>query len=110
VITPCTRSHTPNARTRKALRDADAGKNLTRYVDEDDLFKKLKIKLWPGRKSPIPRPKTPESPPPLTLKRPRNTRFGPSRILDRAPISFFLNFRICCSGREFGRPTAQIRQ
>ena len=42
---PCTRSHTPNARTRKALRDADAGKNLTRYVDEDDLFRKLGIKL-----------------------------------------------------------------
>jgi hypothetical protein len=42
---PCTRSHTPNARTRKTLRDADAGKNLTRYVDEDDLFRKLGIKL-----------------------------------------------------------------
>jgi hypothetical protein len=42
---PCTRPHIPNARTRKALRDADAGKNLTRYVDEDDLFKKLGIKL-----------------------------------------------------------------
>ena len=42
---PCTRSHTPNARTRKALRDADAGKNLTRYVDEDDLFRKLGIEL-----------------------------------------------------------------
>jgi hypothetical protein len=42
---PCTRSHTPNARTRKALRDADAGKNLTRYADEDDLFRKLGIKL-----------------------------------------------------------------
>jgi hypothetical protein len=41
----CTRSHTPNARTRKALRDADDGKNLTRYVDEDDLFRKLGIKL-----------------------------------------------------------------
>lgn len=42
---PCTRSHIPNARTRKALRDADAGKNLTRYVDADDMFKKLGIKL-----------------------------------------------------------------
>jgi hypothetical protein len=42
---PCTRSHIPNARTRKALRDADAGKNLTRYVDADDLFRKLGIKL-----------------------------------------------------------------
>ena len=42
---PCSRSHIPNARTRKALRDADAGKNLTRYVDADDLFKKLGIKL-----------------------------------------------------------------
>ena len=35
----------PNAATRKALRDADAGKNLTRYVDADDLFRKLGIKL-----------------------------------------------------------------
>ena len=42
---PCTRSHIPNARTRKALRDADAGKNLTHYVDADDLFRKLGIKL-----------------------------------------------------------------
>jgi hypothetical protein len=42
---PCTRSHIPNARTRKALRDADAGKNLTRYVDADDMFRKLGIKL-----------------------------------------------------------------
>ena len=42
---PCARSHIPNARTRKALRDADAGINLTRYVDEDDLFRKLGIKL-----------------------------------------------------------------
>lgn len=41
----CTRSHIPNARTRKALRDADAGENLTTYVDADDLFKKLGIKL-----------------------------------------------------------------
>ena len=42
---PCTRSHVPNARTRKTLRDADAGKNLTRYADEDDLFRKLGIEL-----------------------------------------------------------------
>jgi hypothetical protein len=42
---PCTRSHVPNARTRKALRDADAGKNLTSYADADDLFRKLGIKL-----------------------------------------------------------------
>jgi hypothetical protein len=42
---PCTRSHIPNARTRKALRDADAGKNLTRYPDEDELFRKLGIEL-----------------------------------------------------------------
>jgi hypothetical protein len=42
---PCTRSHIPNARTRKALGDADTGKNLTRYVDADDLFRKLGIKL-----------------------------------------------------------------
>jgi hypothetical protein len=44
-VAPCTRSHIPNARTRKALRDIDAGKNLTSYVDADDLFKKLGIKL-----------------------------------------------------------------
>lgn len=42
---PCIRSHIPNARTRKALRDAEAGKNLTTYVDTDDLFKKLGIKV-----------------------------------------------------------------
>ena len=42
---PCTRSHVPNARTRKALRDADAGKNLTEYADADDLFRKLGITL-----------------------------------------------------------------
>ena len=42
---PCTRSHVPNARTRKALRDADAGKNVTEYADADDLFRKLGIKL-----------------------------------------------------------------
>jgi hypothetical protein len=42
---PCTRSHVPSARTRKALRDADAGKNLTPYVDADDLFRKLGIKV-----------------------------------------------------------------
>ena len=42
---PCTRAHGPNARTRKTLRDADAGKNLTRYADEDELFRKLGIEL-----------------------------------------------------------------
>ena len=45
---PCTKSHVPNARTRKALRDADAGKNLTSYADADDLFRKLGIKLGQG--------------------------------------------------------------
>jgi hypothetical protein len=34
-----------NAETAQVLRDADAGKNLTRYVDEDDLFRKLGIKI-----------------------------------------------------------------
>ncbi len=34
-----------NAETAQALRDADAGRNLTRYVDEDDLFRKLGIKI-----------------------------------------------------------------
>jgi hypothetical protein len=34
-----------NAETAQVLRDADAGKNLTRSVDEDDLFRKLGIKL-----------------------------------------------------------------
>lgn len=46
---PCTQSHIPNARTRKALRDADDGKNLTRHVDEDDLFRKLGITLGEER-------------------------------------------------------------
>jgi len=34
-----------NATTIKALRDAKARKNLTTCVDEDDLFKKLGIKI-----------------------------------------------------------------
>src|SRR4051795_1971880 len=42
---PCTRSHIPNGRSRKALRDADAGKNLTRHADDDELFRKLGIEL-----------------------------------------------------------------
>jgi DNA-damage-inducible protein J len=33
----------PNATTRKALRDAEAGKNLTRHADTDDLFRKLRV-------------------------------------------------------------------
>jgi hypothetical protein len=40
-------SKTPrfNATTIKAMKDAKASKNLTRYIDEDDLFQKLGIKL-----------------------------------------------------------------
>jgi hypothetical protein len=34
-----------NAITIQAMQDAKAGKNLTRYRDEDDLFQKLGIKL-----------------------------------------------------------------
>ncbi len=34
----------PNATTRKALRDAEAGENLTRYADAEDLFRKLGVK------------------------------------------------------------------
>jgi DNA-damage-inducible protein J len=34
----------PNATTREALRDAEAGRNLTRYADADDLFRKLGVK------------------------------------------------------------------
>jgi len=34
----------PNATTRKALRDAEAGNNLTEYADADDLFNKLGVK------------------------------------------------------------------
>ena len=34
-----------NAETAQVLRDADAGKNLTRSVDQDDLFRKLGIKI-----------------------------------------------------------------
>jgi hypothetical protein len=33
-----------NAETAQALRDAEKGKNLTTYVDEDDLFRRLGIK------------------------------------------------------------------
>jgi hypothetical protein len=40
-------SKTPrfNAATIQAMQDAKAGKNLTRYRDEDDLFEKLGITL-----------------------------------------------------------------
>ena len=34
----------PNATTREALRDAEAGRNLTRHADADDLFRKLGVK------------------------------------------------------------------
>jgi DNA-damage-inducible protein J len=37
----------PNATTREVLRDAEAGKNRTRYADADDLFQKLGVK--PGQ-------------------------------------------------------------
>jgi hypothetical protein len=45
------KGHIVNAETAKVLRDADAGKNLTRYVDEDDMFKKLGIKLGKAKAS-----------------------------------------------------------
>ncbi len=38
----------PNATTRKALRDAEAGKDLTRYADADDMFRKLGVKSGQG--------------------------------------------------------------
>jgi DNA-damage-inducible protein J len=34
----------PNATTCEALSDAEAGRNLTRYADADDLFRKLGVK------------------------------------------------------------------
>jgi DNA-damage-inducible protein J len=38
----------PNAATRKVLRDAEAGRNLTRYADADDLFRTLGVKRGQG--------------------------------------------------------------
>jgi len=38
----------PNAATRKALRDAEAGRNLTEYSDADELFKRLGVKRGQG--------------------------------------------------------------
>lgn len=38
----------PSATTRAALCDAEAGKNLTRYADADDLFRKLGVKSGQG--------------------------------------------------------------
>jgi DNA-damage-inducible protein J len=38
----------PNATTREALRNAEAGRNLTRYADADDLFRKLGVKSGQG--------------------------------------------------------------
>jgi hypothetical protein len=37
-----------NAETAQVLRDADAGRNLTHYVDEGDLFRKLGIAIGKG--------------------------------------------------------------
>jgi DNA-damage-inducible protein J len=34
----------PNATTRQAMLDAEAGRNLTPYADADDLFRKLGVK------------------------------------------------------------------
>ena len=34
----------PNATTRKALKEAEAGENLTRYADADEMFRKLGVK------------------------------------------------------------------
>ena len=34
----------PNATAREALRDAEAGRNLTLHADADDLFRKLGVK------------------------------------------------------------------
>jgi DNA-damage-inducible protein J len=36
--------HIPNALTRKTLDDAEAGKDLIRAADTDDMFRKLGIK------------------------------------------------------------------
>jgi DNA-damage-inducible protein J len=38
----------PNATTRRALLDAEAGRNVTHYADTDDLFKKLGVKRGQG--------------------------------------------------------------
>ncbi len=37
-------SRIPNATPRKALRAGEAGKNLTRNADADDMFRKLGVK------------------------------------------------------------------
>ena len=37
----CSRSHTPNAETMKALRDVEKGENLTEFDSIEDLFKSL---------------------------------------------------------------------
>jgi hypothetical protein len=42
---PPSKKHVFNAETAQVLRDAEAGKNMTTYVDEDDLFRKLGIKI-----------------------------------------------------------------
>jgi antitoxin component of RelBE/YafQ-DinJ toxin-antitoxin module len=39
----CPYDHTPNAQTRKAMKETDKGKGLVRAKDAKDLFKKLGI-------------------------------------------------------------------
>ena len=41
---PVKKGRNPTADTRRALAELESGK-LTRYVDEDDMFKKLGIKI-----------------------------------------------------------------
>ena len=42
-VAPCPLPHIPNARTRKTLRDADAGKNLIDYPSLEAMFEDLGI-------------------------------------------------------------------
>ena len=39
----CPYSHVPNKRLLKTIKDADAGKDVKKYKDVEDLFKKLGI-------------------------------------------------------------------
>ncbi len=39
----CPYSHVPNKKLLKTIKDADAGKDVKKYKDVDDLFKKLGI-------------------------------------------------------------------
>jgi hypothetical protein len=44
-VADCDHSHTPNAKTIKAMQDADAGRGLKRHKSTDEMWKDLGIRV-----------------------------------------------------------------